>query len=72
MALSMVAGNVPGWPASLTEPVSTLTTTLIVEFEGAAGAHRNALYLLAAIAVVLIVGITLLRSRQQSPKQLTP
>ena len=36
VALSMVAGNVGGLPSWL-EPVATLTTTLILEFDGATG-----------------------------------
>jgi phosphate transport system permease protein len=53
VAISLVAGNVPAWP-TLTGPVATLTTTLIIEFDGAAGLHRNALYLLALLVMMLI------------------
>ena len=53
VAVSMVAGNVVSWPA-LTRPIATLTTTLIVELEGAAGLHRDALYLLACIVLLAI------------------
>jgi phosphate transport system permease protein len=53
IAVSMVAGNVVSWP-SLTRPIATLTTTLIVELDGAAGLHRDALYLLACLALILI------------------
>jgi len=56
VAVSMVAGNVVSWPA-LTRPIATLTTTLIVEFDGAAGLHRDALYLLAGI---VLLGISML------------
>ncbi len=53
LAVEMVAGNVPGIPTSLLQPVRTLTTTLVQEFEYARGAHSEALHLVA-LAVVLI------------------
>ncbi len=58
VAVSMVAGNVPSWPA-LFGPISTLTTTLILELDVAAGLHRDTLYLLAAIVMGLIVGVSI-------------
>jgi len=64
VAVSMVAGNVPAWP-SLPGPMATLTTTLIVEFEGAAGLHRNALYLLACLVMGLIGGVSLIGRMMQ-------
>lgn len=59
VAISMVAGNVPGWPA-LTGPIATLTTTLIVEFDAATGLHRSALYVLTLLVMALIIGISLI------------
>ena len=53
VAVSMVAGNVVSWP-SLARPIATLTTTLIVELDSAAGSHRDALYLLACIVLIVI------------------
>ncbi len=64
VAVSMVAGNVPEWP-SLSAPVATLTTTLIVEFEAAAGLHRHALYFLAFLVMLLISGVSLLGRMMQ-------
>jgi len=58
VAVSMVAGNVVSWP-SLTRPIATLTTTLIVELDGAAGLHRNALYLLAFIVLLSISALSI-------------
>lgn len=58
IAVSMVAGNVAQWPG-LTEPVATLTTTLIVEFDPASGLHRDALYLLAALTMGVIVVVSI-------------
>ena len=53
VALSMVAGNLGNMPRLL-GPVATLTTTLIIEFDGATGTHRSALFLGAALVTVLI------------------
>ena len=58
VAVSMVAGNVVSWP-SLTRPIATLTTTLIVELDGAAGLHRDALYLLACIVLLAISALSI-------------
>jgi phosphate transport system permease protein len=57
VAVSMVAGNVASWP-SLMRPIATLTTTLIVELDGAAGLHRDALYLLACIVLLAISALS--------------
>jgi phosphate transport system permease protein len=65
VAVSMVAGNVASWPA-LTRPITTLTTTLIVEFDSASGLHRDALFLLAAIVLLAVCVLSLLgRSAQR-------
>lgn len=53
VAVSMVAGNVVSWP-NFTRPIATLTTTLIVELDSAAGLHRDALYLLACLVLIAI------------------
>ncbi|MFZ1217845.1 MAG: ABC transporter permease subunit [Chthoniobacterales bacterium] len=53
VAVSMVAGNVVAWP-NFTRPIATLTTTLIVELDSAAGLHRDALYLLACLVLIAI------------------
>jgi len=58
VAVSMVAGNVVSWP-SLTRPIATLTTTLIVELDSAAGLHRDALYLLACIVLIAISALSI-------------
>jgi phosphate transport system permease protein len=57
VAVSMVAGNVVSWP-SLARPIATLTTTLIVELDSAAGLHRDALYLLACIVLIAISALS--------------
>jgi phosphate transport system permease protein len=58
VAVSMVAGNVVSWP-SLSRPIATLTTTLIVELDSAAGLHRNALYLLACLVLLAISALSI-------------
>lgn len=61
VALSMVAGNVPVFP-KLQGPVSTLTTTLITEYDGSVGQHRAALFLLA-LGVVALIALTSIAAR---------
>jgi phosphate transport system permease protein len=53
LAVEMVCGNVPGLPAGLTDPVRTLTTTLVQEFEYAERTHGQALHLVALTVVLL-------------------
>jgi phosphate transport system permease protein len=53
LAVEMVCGNVPGLPAGLTDPVRTLTTTLVQEFEYAGRTHGQALHLVALTVVLL-------------------
>jgi len=53
LAVEMVCGNVPGLPAGLTDPVRTLTSTLVQEFEYAQGPHAQALHLVALVVVLL-------------------
>lgn len=53
LAVEMVCGNVPGLPTGLTDPVRTLTTTLVQEFEYAHGPHAQALHLVALLVVLL-------------------
>lgn len=56
LAVEMVCGNVAGIPSGLLEPVRTLTTTLVQEFDYAAGTHRQALYV-AALSVVILASL---------------
>jgi phosphate transport system permease protein len=68
VALSMVAGNVVSWP-NFMRPIATLTTTLIVELDSAAGSHRDALYLLACIVLVAISTLSVFgRAAQRKPQ----
>lgn len=63
LAVEMVCGNVPGLPTSLLDPVRTLTTTLVQEFEYAEGAHGQALHLVALTVVLLAVMTSFLALR---------
>jgi len=58
VAVSMVAGNVGAFP-TLGGPIATLTTTLIVEFDGATGLHRSTLHLGALLVMALIAAVSL-------------
>lgn len=58
VAISLVVGNVAG-PPTLSGPVATLTTSLIVEFDGASGVHRQTLYTLALLVMSLILAASL-------------
>lgn len=58
VAVSMVAGNVGALP-DLDGPIATLTTALIVEFDGATGLHRSALHLAALLVLMLVVVVSL-------------
>jgi phosphate transport system permease protein len=68
VAVSMVAGNVGYLPSSLSRPVATLTTTLIVEFDGSTGLHRGALHL-AALAVMALIAAVSLAGRAMQRKE---
>lgn len=57
LAVEMVCGNVAGLPSGFTDPVRTLTTTLVQEFEYAQGAHGHALHLVA-LTIVLLAALT--------------
>jgi len=58
LAVEMVCGNVAGLPSRLTDPVRTLTTTLVQEFEYAQGEHRAALHLVALVVVLFAAAAT--------------
>jgi phosphate transport system permease protein len=58
MAVLMVAGNVVQWPASLFDPVRTLTANIALEMAYATGDHRVALF--ASGLLLLLVTAVLL------------
>jgi len=72
LAVEMVAGNVPNIPTSLLDPVRTLTTTLVQEFEYAQGAHASALHLVALTVVALASLLTALAYRFGATQRTAP
>lgn len=52
MAVLMVVGNAPVFPESITAPVATLTTQIVMDMPYATGMHRTALF---GMAIVLFV-----------------
>ncbi len=52
MAVLMVVGNAPIFPASVSDPIATLTTQIVMDMPYAAGDHRTALF---GMAIVLFV-----------------
>jgi len=62
MAVIMVLGNAVALPASILDPVRTLTTNIGIEMGYAAGEHQQALF---ATGIVLFVIIMLLNSTAQ-------
>lgn len=69
LAVEMVCGNVPGLPTSVLDPVRTLTTTLVQEFEYAEGAHGQALHLVALVVVLLAVVVSFVSLRVQQERR---
>lgn len=59
MAVLMVVGNAPVFPSSLTEPVATLTTQIVMDMPYASGIHRNALFGMAIILFLVSMGLVL-------------
>lgn len=62
MAVSMVAGNQPIIPKSLTDGVRTLTANIVLEMAYAADLHRQALIATGVVLFVFILIINLLFS----------
>ena len=62
MAILMVLGNAVAIPASILDPVRTLTTNIGIEMGYAAGEHREALF---ATGIVLFVIIMILNATAQ-------
>ena len=61
MAVLMVAGNVVQWPASLFEPVRTLTANIALEMAYATGDHRVALFA-SGLLLLLVTAVLLMLS----------
>ncbi len=57
MAVLLVAGNVVQVPASIMDPVRTLTGGIALEMAYATGEHRAALFVLGLIALMVVAGL---------------
>lgn len=70
MAVLMVCGNVVRMPASLFDPVRTLTANIALEMGYAFGTHRAALFVSGLVLLLLVVLITVLVEccRKESPR----
>jgi phosphate transport system permease protein len=57
MAVVMVAGNAPQYFQGLGEPVSTLTSQIVIDMSYASGTHRTALFGMAVILFLMSMGL---------------
>ena len=60
MAVVMVAGNAPQFFKGLGEPVSTLTSQIVIDMSYASGTHRTALFGMAVILFLISMGLVAL------------
>lgn len=63
MAVLLITGNVALLPDSILSPVATLTGTIALEMGYADDAHRQALFALGIILMVIIFGLNMLAHR---------
>lgn len=63
MAVLMVSGNVVQTPASLFDPVRTLSANIALEMAYALGDHRAALFVSGLVLTGLVLGLALLAAR---------
>jgi len=69
MAVLMVVGNAPVFPESVSDPIATLTTQIVMDMPYAAGDHRTALFGMAIILFLvsmLLVALVRFLSRFQT------
>jgi phosphate transport system permease protein len=69
MAVLMVAGNVAQMPASVFEPVRTLTSNIALELGYAAGDHRAILFVSGLVLLVLTTALVLLADLVTEPQR---
>ncbi|MDZ4654422.1 MAG: phosphate ABC transporter permease subunit PstC [Coriobacteriia bacterium] len=60
MAVVMVAGNAPQFFKGLGEPISTLTSQIVIDMSYASGTHRTALFGMAVILFLISMGLVAL------------
>lgn len=72
MAVLMVVGNAPVIPESITAPMATLTTQIVMDMPYAAGLHRTALFgmaiILFGVSMALVALVRLISRWQTSIK----
>ena len=70
MAVLMVVGNAPVIPGSISEPISTLTTQIVMDMPYATDMHRTALFGMAIIlfiaSMALVASVRLISRFQTS------
>lgn len=59
MAVLMVVGNAPVLPTSITQPISTLTSQIVMDMPYSTGVHRTALFGMAAILFAISMSLVL-------------
>lgn len=59
MAVLMVVGNAPVLPSSIAEPISTLTSQIVLDMPYSTGVHRTALFGMAAILFAISMALVL-------------
>ncbi len=59
MAVLMLVGNAPQFFAGIGEPISTLTSQIVMDMSYSTGTHRTALFGMAAILFLISMGLVL-------------
>ena len=59
MAVLMLVGNAPQFFAGIGEPISTLTSQIVMDMGYSTGAHRTALFGMAAILFLISMALVL-------------
>jgi phosphate transport system permease protein len=57
MAVLMIVGNAPVFPWAVTEPMSTLTSQIVLDMPYSTGVHRTALFGMAVILFMISMGL---------------
>ncbi len=70
MAVLMVLGNAPWIPSGIAQPISTLTTQIVMDMPYATGLHRTALFgmaiILFAVSMLLVAAVRMISKLQTS------
>ena len=63
MAILMVCGNVVQTPASLFDPIRTLTANIALEMAYASGSHRASLFLTGLLLLLMVMSLIMIAQR---------